>query len=78
MMPIKSIKGMDASMQCRGFQFELGKTYEHEGTVNACGSGFHACPVDQHPFSVFEYYPPAGRRFFEVTQSGETSAMVTS
>ena len=70
---VPAIKGMNSDMTCRGFQFEPGKAYEHTGTVQACGSGFHACPTDQHPLSVFGYYAPAGSRFFEVTVSGKTS-----
>jgi len=70
----EAIKGFDGNLQCRGFQFEVGKTYEHKGDVVACGSGFHACPVEHHPLSVFGYYAPAGNRFFEVTQGGQSSA----
>ena len=67
---VKSIKGTDTNLQCRGFQFELGKEYSTEGRIIACENGFHACPVEHHPFSVFDYYAPAGSRFFEVSQSG--------
>jgi hypothetical protein len=69
--PVTSIKGFDSKLQCRGFQFEFGKTYTVEGNIKACQDGFHACPVDDHPLSVFEYYPPAGSRFVEVVQDGE-------
>lgn len=68
---ITSIKGFRSDLTCRGFQFEVGKTYEAEGKIKACRTGFHACPVDQHPLSVFEYYPPAGNRFFVVEQDGD-------
>jgi hypothetical protein len=71
---VKSIKGFDAALQCRGYQFKIGKRYAHKGVIKFCKNGFHACPVEHHPLSVFEYYPPAGSRFFEVTQSGKTSA----
>jgi hypothetical protein len=71
---IISIKGFDANWQCRGYQFEIGKTYSHDGAVKACNSGFHACPVDHHPLSVFEFYPPAGSRFAIVEQSGAKDA----
>ena len=57
---ITAIKGMNADMTCRGFQFELGKTYEHEGSVSCYNSGFHACPDDVHPLTVFSYYKPYG------------------
>ena len=71
---VTSIKGFDKDLKCRGYQFEIGATYHHDGKVKACESGFHACPVEHHPLSVFEFYVPAGNRFFEVSQFGETSA----
>lgn len=71
---VVSIKGFDANWQCRGYQFEIGKTYLHDGPVEACNSGFHACPVEHHPLSVFEFYPPAGSRFAIVEQGGATDA----
>jgi hypothetical protein len=67
---VTSIKGFDADLSCRGFKFEIGKTYTVEGKIAACENGFHACPVDEHPLSVLNYYPPTSR-FAEVTQSGE-------
>lgn len=69
-MTIKAYKGFNTDMTCRGFQYELGKTYEHKGDVEACSSGFHAC---EHPLDVFRYYPPATSRFAAVAMDGETS-----
>ena len=71
---IRAIKGFNANMQCRGFQFAVGETYTHDGDVALCKSGFHAIPEDQHPLAVFGYYPPAGSRFAIVEVSGKTVA----
>ena len=60
-------KGMNTDMTCRGFQYEVGREYETD-KAEACECGFHAC---EYPLDVFNYYPPASSRYFEVEQSGE-------
>ena len=47
-------KGFDKDMQCRGFQYVEGETYEQEQEAVLCGSGFHACAL---PLDVLTYYP---------------------
>ncbi|WP_390549816.1 hypothetical protein, partial [Qipengyuania sp. MTN3-11] len=69
-----AIKGMDRDMTCRGFQFEVGKTYEQPGKIVACSNGFHSYPTDEDtpPHAVFEYYAPNVSRYFDVTAGGAT------
>lgn len=64
---IKSYKGFNKDMTCRGFQYEEGKEYEEE-TADACHSGFHAC---EHPLDCLNYYSPNESVYHEVEQSGE-------
>ena len=66
---MKSYKGFDKDLKCRGYQYEIGKEYEEE-KAEACSCGFHACEM---PLDVFNHYAPAGNRFCVVEQSGEIS-----
>ena len=65
---IKSYKGFDKNMQCRGFQYEVGKEYEMDGEIKCCNQGFHAC---KSPMEVWDYYDMLNSRFAEVEQSGK-------
>ena len=75
---IKAIKGFNDKLQCRGFQYEIGKEYSLEDgkTVVPCETGFHAIGEEESPLSVFGYYAPSinGKRsrYCEVELSGET------
>nr|DAD74104.1 MAG TPA: hypothetical protein [Myoviridae sp. ctqYq4] len=64
---IIAYKAMDKNMQCRGKQYEVGKTY-HEDKADCCHAGMHAC---ENPLDVLHYYPlKDGPRFFEVECGG--------
>ena len=64
---IKSYKGFNKNMTCRGFQYEEGKEYEEE-SVEVCDHGFHAC---EYPLDCLNYYYPNESVYHEVEQSGE-------
>ena len=65
---ITSYKGFDKNMQCRGFQYEVGKEYEMDGEIECCNRGFHAC---KSPMEVWDYYDMLNSRYAEVEQSGQ-------
>ena len=65
---IISYKAFDKNMQCRGFQYEVGKEYEMDGEIKCCKQGFHAC---KSPMEVWDYYDMLSSRYAEVEQSGK-------
>lgn len=78
---IKTIKGFDHELKCRGMQYEIGKTYTlPEGDkIKMCGNGFHAIAPDETPLRVFDYYPPCDEngnpaRYCVVEVGGETDS----
>ena len=69
---VRGFKGFDLNMQCRGMQYEVGKTYE-EPEASLCNKGLHFC---EHPLDCFNYYDPVTSVYAEVeaeTPSNETS-----
>ena len=68
---MKTCKGFDKDMKCRGFQYESGKEYEW-GEAELCHSGSHAC---ENPLDTFRYYRPGESRYCEVEleDNGERS-----
>ena len=67
---IIAYKGFNQDWTCLGYQYEVGKTYEHKEDVEVCESGLHAC---EYPLDVFSYYNPSESKFAVVKMSGETS-----
>ena len=68
---MKAYKGFDRNLQCRGYQYEVGKEYETD-KAELCECGFHACEM---PLKVWDYYPPSdGNRYCEVEQSGDVKS----
>ena len=68
MKTIKGFKGFNKNLKCRGFQYEIGKTYKQNGTIKYCKNGFHFC---DNPLAVFKYYNPSDSRYCEVEGCGE-------
>ena len=61
-------KGMNSDMSCKGFQYEIGKTYKTD-KAELCNCGFHAC---LNPRDVLDYYYQSIKsRYFKVKLSGE-------
>jgi len=67
---MKGYKGFNEKFQCtpdgKVFQYEVGKEYEHNGSVDWCSSGFHFV---EFPLAVFGFYSPTGK-FAEVEADG--------
>lgn len=66
---MKTYKGTDKNMQCRGKQYVLGKKEVDDGAIRCGDKGYHSCKA---PFDVLRYYPNInGNRFFEAEAGGE-------
>jgi hypothetical protein len=52
-MSIKGYKVFNPDWTCKGFQYEVGKTFKHNGNITMCGAGFHFC---QKVSDCFNYY----------------------
>lgn len=38
-----TFKAFNSKLQCRDFQYEIGKEYQFPGKIKMCESGFHSC-----------------------------------
>ena len=66
---MKGYKGFDKDLRCRGFQYEIGKTYECEGKITLCENGFHFC---EDPKQIRDHYGDLTVcRYCEIEASGE-------
>ena len=53
-MTIKGYKVFNSDWTCRGFQYEVGKTFEEDVTPCTCNKGFHFC---ERASDCFMHYP---------------------
>jgi hypothetical protein len=65
---VTGFKGFDKDLKCKGFQYEVGKTYTHDGKVQLCKTGFHFC---ENPWDTLSYYPiESGNRYAQTEAQG--------
>jgi hypothetical protein len=64
-MERKGYKVTGPDMMCRDFQFELNKTYIHDGNIELCSSGFHFCLIANDCFNYYSF--DSSNRVFEIT-----------
>ena len=65
---VKGFKGFNEDLTCRGFQYEIGKTYKHNGEVELCRSGFHFCRKLE---DVHNFYNLKTSRICEIEAKGK-------
>ena len=65
---VKGFKGFNEDLTCRGFQYEIGKTYKHNGEVGLCRSGFHFCRKLK---DVHNFYNLKTSRICEIEADGK-------
>jgi len=54
---MKGYKVFNPDFTCRGFQYEVGKTYKHNGPLSICHSGFHFCRKVADCFGYYAFDP---------------------
>ena len=54
-MGIKGYKVFNLDWTCRGFKYEVGKTYKHDGNIEVCGAGFHFCQKVSDCFTYYDF-----------------------
>ena len=54
---VKGYKVFNSDWTCRGFQYEVGKTYTLEGKPEMCVNGFHFCENLVDCFNYYDFSP---------------------
>ena len=52
---IKGFKVFNNDWTCRGFKFEVGKEFKHEGEMGLCNAGFHFCRKASDCFNYYDF-----------------------
>ena len=71
MEAIKGFKVFNPDWTCRGFQYEVGQTYEENVTPSVCDRGFHFCKQPKDCFNYYGFDPD--NKVAEVIALGEVS-----
>ena len=66
---MKAYKVFDYDWTCRGFQYEVGKTYEMKEKPELCSAGFHACATLEQCFKYYKF--TTWNKYAEVELDGD-------
>lgn len=66
---MRGYKAFNKDLTCRGFQYEIGKTYEMDGEIEICRRGFHFCENLSDCYNFYEMW--SDTRICEVEALGE-------
>ena len=56
-MSVRGYKVFNPDWTCRGFQYEVGKTFEEDVEPSVCCCGFHFCENAADCFSYYNFDP---------------------
>ena len=69
---VKGFKVFNSDWTCRGFRYEVGKTYEEDIVPDACRVGFHFCQKLADCFSYYNFNP--NNKVAEIEAFGDIDA----
>ena len=70
--PVKGYKVFNPDWTCRGFQYEVGKTFEEDVTPECCEAGFHFCTKASDCFNYYNF--DSNNKVAEVLALGEVDS----
>ena len=70
--PIKGYKVFNPDWTCKGFQYEVGKTFEEDVTPECCEAGFHFCTKASDCFNYYRF--DSNNKVAEVLALGEVDS----
>ena len=69
---VKGYKVFNPDWTCRGFQYEVGKTFEEDVTPECCEAGFHFCTKASDCFNYYRF--DSNNKVAEVLALGEVDS----